>query len=129
MLQRSKVLKHRRVKMATSQDIIAFNKQNFEAVIQSSKILVEGVQSFARQAVANAQAQYDENIANFKAVIGAKSPREAFELQTAALRANVEKTLTGIARTAEASYKLAQQVAAPIAARVNAANETFAKAA
>jgi phasin family protein len=129
MPQRSKELKQRRLTMATAHDIIAFNKQNFEAVIQSSKILVQGVQSFARQTVANAQAQYDENLANLKAVVGAKSPREAFDLQSAALRAGVEKALTEIARAAESSYKLAEQVAAPLAARVTAANEAFAKAA
>ena len=58
-----------------------------------------------------------------------KSPKEAIDLQTAAAKTAIEKTLAEAGKVTDASLKLAEQVAAPITARVTLAVEKFGKAA
>ena len=115
--------------MSTVQDYIAFSQGKVEAFVKAGQIYVQGVQDISKQVVVFAQNQINDNVASLKAIVGAKSIREAIELQTGAARSNVEKVFAEVARVNEASVKLVEQAFAPIAARVQAANQAFSLAA
>lgn len=115
--------------MHTAEQMMAFNQGNFEAVVKSGQIWTAGVQDLSKQVVASAQASLDETLANFRALAGAKSLREAVDLQTTLARSAVEKAVTETGRITDASVKLAEQAFAPLTARFAVAMETFGKAA
>jgi len=85
------------------------------------------VQDLAKQFAASAQASFDESLATFKALSSVKSPQEALDLQTTLARTVLEKTLAETGRIGDASLKLFEQTAAPIAARATLTVEKFGK--
>ena len=111
--------------MKTAQDFIAFGQGNVEAFMKSGQILAAGMQDLSKQMAAAAQASVDEAMAAFKTLAGTRSVKEAMDVQAALARSIVEKTIAGTSGAAEASYKLAEQAAAPIAGRVNLAVDSF----
>ncbi len=113
----------------STEQMVAFSKGNLEALTQSSQIWTAGVKDLAEQATATMQASFQETMAMFKALSSVKSLQEAITLQSGMARAALEKTMSASGKLTEASLKLSEQAMAPIAARVTAAVETFAKAA
>ena len=112
-----------------AEEFVAFGQANVEAFMKSSQILATGLQDLGKHVAATAQAQYDEAVANTKALTSVKSVKEAFDLQTSLAKAGFEKALAETGKLTDASVKLAEQVSAPIAARVTVAVEKFGKAA
>jgi phasin family protein len=111
----------------TAEAMAAFNQGNVEAVLKSSQILASGVQDLSRHFAASAQASLDEGFSAFKALAGARSLKDAFELQSSFARSTVEKSLAESGKLTDASLKLTEQALAPLTARVSAAVERFTK--
>lgn len=115
--------------MKTAQDIVAFGQGNIEAFMQSGQIWTTGVQGLSKHIASAAQVSMEESMANFKALAGVKSLKDAFDLQSAFARATLEKTLAQSGKLTDASIKLAEQAMAPMKARVTVAVEKITKAA
>jgi phasin family protein len=115
--------------MKTAEELVAFNQGNIEAIVKSGQIWATGVQDLSKHLAAAAQASLDESMSAFKALAGAKSLKDAFELQSSFARAALEKSLAESGKLTDASFKLTEQALAPITARVTVAVEKFAKAA
>ncbi|MGH7085358.1 MAG: TIGR01841 family phasin [Acetobacteraceae bacterium] len=115
--------------MKTAEELMAFNQGNFEAVVTSGKIWSAGMQDLTQQAVASAQASFDETLATYRALAAVKSVREVVDLTTNLARSAVEKALSDAGRISNASVKLTEQAFAPITQRVALAMEKFAKTA
>lgn len=113
--------------MTTAQDAIAFGQGNFEAVARASQILATGLQDMGQTAAAAAKASMDDTMGTVRAMAGAKSIKEAMELQANLLRSMMEKAVAQTGRFAETSMKLSEQTFAPIGARVALATETFGR--
>jgi phasin family protein len=109
----------------TTEEFVAFNQGNLEAVVKSGQIWFAGVQDLSRQVAATAQASFEQGLANFKAMTAVKSFKEAVELQSNLTRSAVEKTLSESSKLTDASLKLTEQTFAPLAARVTLAVEKF----
>lgn len=116
-----------RTTMKQAEDFVSLGKGTFEAVMKSGQIWATGVQDFAKQVAASAQASLDETLATFKSMASVKSPQEALDLQTKAARSALERALTDSSRIGEASIKLFEQTMAPLAARANLAVEKLSK--
>jgi phasin family protein len=97
--------------------------------MKASQVLATGLQDLSKHFAATAQASMDETTAHFKALTAVKSPKEALDLTTAATKTAIEKSLAEAGKVTDAAMKLAEQVAAPITARVTLAVEKFGKAA
>ena len=110
-----------------AQDFLAFGQSNMGAFMQSSQIWAAGVQDISKQVAATAQASFDETLAVFKAMAAVKTPKDALDIQTNLIRANVEKAVAETCKLSDASRKLAEQTFAPITAQMSAAAEKFAK--
>lgn len=113
--------------MKATEELVSFSQGNLEALIKSNQILVQGLQDLSRQTLAAAQAQFEEAVAVFKALPGVKSVKEALDLQTSLTRSAFEKSVAETSRLTDASFKLAEQVTAPLVARLTAAVDKFGK--
>ena len=115
--------------MKSTEDFIAFGQGNVEAFVKAGQIWVAGMQDLSKQFAAGAQANLDETMAAFKALSTAKTLKDAIDLQTGFARSAFEKSMSESGKLTDASMKLAEQVAAPITARVTAAMDVLVKAA
>ncbi len=115
--------------MKSVEEFVTFGRGNVEALMKSGQIWATGLQDLGKQVAASAQAQFEGTMSAFKALAGAKSMKDAFELQTTFARTTFEKTLAESGRLTETSIKLTEQALAPVTARVSLAVEKFSAAA
>ena len=111
--------------MKTAEQLAQFHQGNIEAAMKSGQILATGLQDMSKHFVATSQANFEEAVATFRQLTTVKSVREAVELQTSFAKSALEKAMAESGKLTETGLKLAEQVAAPLTARVNAAVETF----
>jgi phasin family protein len=114
---------------ATFGEYSEFSKGNLEAVVTSGKILANGMQSLGTTLVADGKTAFETLTAEVKELASVKSPTDFFKLQAAFLRRNFETAIANTSKNSEAIVKLANEVAAPISARVNLAVEKVKQAA
>lgn len=113
--------------MKTAEEFVTFGQGNVEAFIRSGQVLATGMQNLTKHMAASAQASLDEAMGTFKAIVAARSVREAMDLQAALARSTIEKAVTQTSQVAETTLKLTEQVVAPLASRFTLAVETFGK--
>jgi phasin family protein len=113
--------------MKTAEELVTFGQGNMEAVMKSGQILAAGVQDMQKKFAATAQASFEETIATFKALTTVKSVKDAFDLQAGYARAAMERSIAEGGKLTDASFKLTEQMLAPLTARVTLAVEKFAK--
>ncbi|MGH7117711.1 MAG: phasin family protein [Acetobacteraceae bacterium] len=111
--------------MKTAEEMVQFGQGNVEAWVKSGQILAAGLQDIGKQVAANAQATFDETMSTFKAMTSVRSIKEAFDMQATLTRSAMEKAMAETGRLTEASFKLAEQSAAPLAARFSLVVEKF----
>jgi phasin family protein len=115
--------------MKTVQDFVSFSQANLTAWVDASRIFANGFQDLSKQMLAVSQAQFADGVAHLKSLSGVTSVEKVIALQTQAVRATVEARLADTSRIAEAAIKLAEEVAAPLTTRADAAMQVFARAA
>lgn len=110
---------------ATAEQFARFQQGNFEAMMKASQIFAAGLQDITKHLTTQAQASFEESSATLRALSSVKSLKEAFDLQSNFAKATLEKAMAESTKLTETGMKLAEQAAAPLTARVNAAVETF----
>jgi phasin family protein len=110
-------------------DVTAFHKGNFDALVESGKVLAAGMQDLGRTAVEEARAAADTMTADFKAIAAVKSPTELFQLQGEIARRNLDTLVARTSKNAELMMKLANDAFAPLSSRASVAMERLTKAA
>ena len=110
-------------------DVTEFNKGNFEAFVESGKILASGVQDIARREAEAAKGAFETVTADLKALAAVKSPTELFKLQGEIARRNFDAAVAHYSKNAEVSMKLANDAFAPLSSRVSLAAEKVSQAA
>ncbi len=113
--------------MRAAEEMVTFGQGNLEAVMRASQVWLAGVQDLSKQVATTAQEQVDATVTALRALSTVRSPKEAIELQTNLARTSFEKAITETRRLSDSSYKLAEQTAAPIAARLTLAFEKFGR--
>lgn len=99
------------------QDVLQFGKDNVEALVRSSTIVVRGVQDLSKTVVSLAQESIEDSVATGKALIGAKTLKEVVDLSSALLKSNFDKVVAESARLGQMSTKLAEEAFAPLNSR------------
>jgi phasin family protein len=79
--------------------------------------------------MALAKTSFDESVAASKALMSCKSVKDFVDVQGSLVRTSIDKVVAESAAITEMSTKVATEAMAPLASRVNATIETFAKAA
>lgn len=110
-------------------DAAEFTKGNFDALVESGKILAAGMQDLGRTAVADAKSAAETATADIKAMAAVKSPTELLQLQGEIMRRNLDTIVARTSKNAEVMMKLANDMFAPISTRASVAMQRLTKAA
>lgn len=108
-------------------EFTVLNKDNVDAVMKSGAIVAKGYEAIGQEVMAFAKASIEANVATAQALFGAKTLREAVELQTEFTRKAFDDMMAESAKLGEMSVKLANDAARPLQARVNVTVETMMK--
>lgn len=110
-------------------DLVEFNKANIEAMIESGKIVAEGVQGLGKDYVEDVKSAYEVFTADMKQFASIKSPTDLFQLQGELARRNFDAAVEFGSKNTEKMVKIANDAVAPISNRVSVAAEKLTKAA
>ncbi|GKS03049.1 phasin family protein [Sphingomonas aquatilis] len=105
------------------EDANEFGKGNIEAMVESSKIAVRGLEALGQDAAAFAKKSFEEATAAAKTMTSVKSPTDFFKLQSDYARSAFDAMVQQTSRNTEAMLKLAGEVAQPLSNRVALAAE------
>ena len=104
-------------------EVSDFTKGNVEAIIESGKILAEGVQGLGTEIVSEGRSAFETMTGDIKELAAAKSPTDFFKLQGDLMRKNFDSAVAYGSKSSETMLKLASDVIAPISGRVSLAME------
>lgn len=100
------------------EDMAQFGKGNVEAMMESSRIAMRGVEAMGQDAAAYARKSFEASTAMFRSMTGITSPVELFKLQGDFMRNSVDAAVAETSRSTERVLKLAGEIAQPIQNRV-----------
>lgn len=106
-----------------------FAKGNFEAIIESGRILTAGLRGIGSAIAAEGKTAIETMTADAKDLVSVKSPGELLKLQADILRRNLDSAVSLGTRNGEAAMRVASESFAPISARVALAVEKLKQAA
>lgn len=110
-------------------ELNTFGKGNVEALVESGKIAVAGVQTLAQQQAAYVRKQYEEAAAAARTFASVKSPTEFVKLQGDYVRQQFDGFVAEASRSTESMLKLAGEIAQPLSNRWALAAEKVKQAA
>jgi phasin family protein len=110
-----------------AEEAAEFGRGNIEAMTKAAQTLTAGFQDLGKQYFAVSQALTDHALESAKALAAVKSLKEAADIQAAFAKASFERAMSESAKLQEATYRLAEQAGAPLAARMTLAVEKFGK--
>ena len=112
-----------------TKDAVEFQKGNFEALVESGKILAAGMQDMGRSYADEAKSAAETVQGDVKKFAAIKSPTELFQLQGEIARRNFDAMVSTTSKNAEAMLKLANEAFAPVSTRMSLAAEKVRQAA
>jgi phasin family protein len=110
-------------------DYAAFAKGNVEAVVESGKILAEGLQDMGTNLVAEGRSAFEIVSSDIKGMAAAKSPTDLIQLQSEMFRKSFDSAVAYGSKNTEAMLKIASDAFAPLSSRVTLAVEKVRSAA
>lgn len=113
--------------MKAYEDAAKFNKENLDAFVVASTTYAKGVESVSKSWAAFAQETFEASANVAKAILGAKTLKEAVDLQTDFAKTTFDKFVAEGTKVSEASIKVTNEALEPINARVNVAVEKMLK--
>lgn len=113
--------------MKAYEDAAKFNKENLDAFVVASTTYAKGVESVSKSWAAFAQETFEASANVAKAMLGAKTLKEAVDLQTDFAKTTFDKFVAEGTKVSEASIKVTNEALEPINARVNVAVEKMLK--
>jgi phasin family protein len=105
------------------EDMVAFNKDNLEAVVESSKIAAKGAETLGQGAADYAKRSFEHATQVMQTLSSVKSPTEFMKLQSGFARSAFDSMVAQTSRSTEHMMKLAGEIAQPLSNRVAVAAE------
>lgn len=106
-----------------------FAKGNVEAIVESSKIAANGLQTLGQDAADYSRKSFETATAALKTFATIKSPTELFKLQSDFFRTSFDSYVAEASKNTEAMLKLAGDAAQPLSSRFALAAEKVKTAA
>ena len=106
-----------------------FAKGNVAAVVESGKILANGLQEMGTTFVTDAKDTFGTLQADLKELATAKSPTDLIEIQNGQLQRNIDRAVAYNSKASESVLKLANDTMAPISGRISLAIQKIRSAA
>lgn len=110
-------------------DVAEFGKNTMEAVAASGNAYAKGVEQLATDWFAFSKQSMEQGVAATRAMMGAKTPQEFFNLQTNFAKEQFDSMVSQSTKTGELATKVTQEALEPLNGRVSAAVEKWVKAA
>jgi phasin family protein len=101
-------------------DANALSKRNVEAVVASVSAATKGAEALGAQAMAFSKKTFEENVAQSKALAGARSIQEVVELQTAFAKTSLEGFIGEMNRASEVVSSTVKDSLRPLNERASA---------
>ena len=127
-LAKDKVEKASKAAFEGYDHMAVLGQDNFEAFVQSNSVVAKGFELIGKEVLAFAQRSVDQNMAQARALIGAKDLQEMVDLQNLFAKQRLEETLAETAKLTELSTQVANEAIEPLQRRVDATVETVFKA-
>ncbi|WP_114395638.1 phasin family protein [Oleisolibacter albus] len=108
-------------------DVAGFHKDNIDALVQSSAVLVKGLEALSKAVSSYTQAQLDQGMSAAKAALSVKTLKELVDLQTEYARSSFDAFMAEATKVSELSVQVANEAAEPLTARINATVEQLGK--
>src|SRR5258708_9502762 len=105
----------------TYEDLSKFSKENLEAYVAAGTTVAKGFESIGRAWVNFTQETFEASAQVAKALLSAKTLREAVDVQTDFAKTTFDKLVAEGTKVSEISVKVANEAVEPISARLNAA--------
>ncbi len=103
------------------------NKANADAVVQSSTILSQGLESLSREMLDFTQKQLEASVETAKKLSAVTSPREFLDIQAQFARQSFDRALAESAKISEMTFKVANEAMQPIQTQGEATAEKALK--
>ena len=97
-----------------ARDAAEFGRGNLEALTQSAQAYAQGTQELGRQVFALAQDLNVQAVEGAKALVGAKSLKEAAEVQAQFARTAFDRAASESARLQQAAVQVIERAVAPL---------------
>jgi phasin family protein len=110
-------------------EILKFNKDNFDAWVKSGTVVARGVQDLSKTLVVLAQETLEESVAATKALAGARTFQEAVDLSSSLVKSSLDKIVAEGSKITQLSSKVAEEAIAPLSVRVDVAVHRFTRTA
>jgi phasin family protein len=104
-----------------------FQKDNYDAYVAASTIFAKGAENVGKAWMTLSQETMETAAQTAKALLGAKTLREAVDLQSDFAKSNFDKFVAEGTKLSEMTVKVANEAFAPLNARVNVAVEKMLK--
>ena len=104
-----------------------FQKDNYEAFVAASTIFAKGAENVGKAWMTLSQEAMEAAAQTAKSLLGAKTLREAVDLQSDFAKSNFDKFVAEGTKMSELTVKVANEAFAPLNARVNVAVEKLLK--
>ena len=104
-------------------DASAMSKESVDAVVKAGEVLTKGSETVGKAYFEFAQASVEASVEAAKAMMGAKTPKDFFDIQSEYARTNFDKFLAESTRLSEMSVKVTNEAFDPLKAQVNGSFE------
>ncbi len=109
------------------EDVIAYHKDNFDAVIEASNIWVNGVQNINRALGEMASKSVEKSAETTKKMLSCKTVEDVIALNNDSAKASYDAAVTETRTIHEMGVRLAESSAKPLAQRVNETVAQFSR--
>jgi phasin family protein len=124
---RENVEKASQTAFRTYEELSKFQKDNWEAFVAASQIWVKGAETMGRAWMNFTQESVETAASAAKALVGAKTVREAMDMQSEWAKGNLDKFMAETTKLSETAIKVANEAVEPLTARINVAVEKMTK--
>jgi len=105
------------------EELSKLGKENLDAYVAATTIYAKGFESIGKAWMTFNQSAMEAGATTAKALLGAKTLREAVDLQSEWAKSTFDKFIAETTKTTETTVKVTSEAMEPITARVNAAVE------
>ncbi len=108
-------------------EVASLGKESVDAYVASTSVLAKGIEAMSKELMGFTQSAVEANVANAKALFGAKTLREVIDLQSDFSRGRIDSLVSESAKLTELSLNLANDTFEPIQVQLNATVEKLMK--
>ncbi len=124
---RERVEKASQSAFKTAEELQKLSKENLDAYVQASQVMAKGFEQMGKAWMAYTQEAMEQSAAAAKALLGAKSVKEAVDLQQDWAKSTFDKLVSESTKLSEQTVKVANEAFEPINARFTVAVEKLWK--